>query len=492
MEEPTMSFNEGDRISQLPDEILINILCRLPLTNAAASTVLSKRWQHLFPSLPSFRIDMSSADVFVTRGPSSDQYISSMRRIFHSRRSSGSPIKIVDICADADTKKFDSIFRSLCSNGIKELTVSAAYDSSNYQIPIRIFSCHTLMKMAFRGFVLRVPRKFTGLGRLRHLEIGNTSIKDVALKRILSFCPQIEELILDHCRGIKNLVISSHNSLARLRIHSHYNFPAIRITECPRLTSVAVLRRIDMYDEYDDEYDSEDDDLDEEELQCGNIWRLARFLGRLSQVTSLTLSFSGDYFDDYEDFEEVEPVPKSLPNGKCLSDMKELYLKLPLLDERFTSILMCLLNSCPNLKHLTVGVFDGRRKQTTHALDFSWYQYSRPYGDDYIWNCPLPLPSFPVDQTPPECIMNRLRTATLFWDDNYNQSQCIQFAMFILMNGSVLQKMTIKYLESHEHAVVGSVQKYLVLEQKASSSVEIELIATRSIHDIIEDTCMCT
>ncbi|WOL20308.1 F-box/FBD/LRR-repeat protein [Canna indica] len=338
MEEPTMSSDEGDRISQLPDEILINILCRFPLTNAAASTVLSKRWQHLFPSLPSFRTGMSSADVLLA---DSDRYIASMRRIFRSRRTSGNPIKIVDIWADADKKKFDLIFHSLCSNGIEELTVSAAHDSSDYQIPFCIFSCQTLTKMASWGFVLQVPRKFTGLGRLRRLEIGNTSINDAALKRILSICPQIEELILDHCRGIKNLVISSHNSLARLRIHSYYKCPAIRITESPRLTSVALLRG----NEYDYEYVSEDDDLDEEELQGGKIWHLARFLGRLSQVTSLTLSFQSDHNDFFEDFVRTEPVPESLPNGKCLLDMKELYLKLPLLDERFTSILMCLLKA---------------------------------------------------------------------------------------------------------------------------------------------------
>ncbi|CAD5172701.1 unnamed protein product [Musa acuminata subsp. malaccensis] len=56
----------SDRISGLTDELLLSILSELPIGDAAATAVLSKRWKGLFPSLPRFRIDFSQAGALPT------------------------------------------------------------------------------------------------------------------------------------------------------------------------------------------------------------------------------------------------------------------------------------------------------------------------------------------------------------------------------------------------------------------------------------------
>ncbi|CAL9754574.1 unnamed protein product, partial [Musa acuminata subsp. burmannicoides] len=45
---------------------LLSILSELPIGDAAATAVLSKRWKGLFPSLPRFRIDFSRAGALPT------------------------------------------------------------------------------------------------------------------------------------------------------------------------------------------------------------------------------------------------------------------------------------------------------------------------------------------------------------------------------------------------------------------------------------------
>ncbi|KAL9237295.1 hypothetical protein vseg_011863 [Gypsophila vaccaria] len=47
----------NDRISKLPDEILSMILAPLPLQEAARTSVLSKRWRHVWSS--SLKLDLT-------------------------------------------------------------------------------------------------------------------------------------------------------------------------------------------------------------------------------------------------------------------------------------------------------------------------------------------------------------------------------------------------------------------------------------------------
>ncbi|KAM1814979.1 hypothetical protein COP1_028382 [Malus domestica] len=41
-------YNLVDRISWLPDEVLVSILSRLPLKEAAATSILSRQWRYPF------------------------------------------------------------------------------------------------------------------------------------------------------------------------------------------------------------------------------------------------------------------------------------------------------------------------------------------------------------------------------------------------------------------------------------------------------------
>ncbi|WOL07025.1 hypothetical protein Cni_G15760 [Canna indica] len=56
------SLQPGDRLSQLHDDLLLRILSELPFREATRTAVLSKRWRHIFPSLPHLRRTSLSVD----------------------------------------------------------------------------------------------------------------------------------------------------------------------------------------------------------------------------------------------------------------------------------------------------------------------------------------------------------------------------------------------------------------------------------------------
>nr|XP_048324169.1 F-box/FBD/LRR-repeat protein At5g22700-like [Ziziphus jujuba var. spinosa] len=45
-----LEYNRNDKISQLSDDILAKIVCTLPLKDAAATSVLSRRWRYVWTS----------------------------------------------------------------------------------------------------------------------------------------------------------------------------------------------------------------------------------------------------------------------------------------------------------------------------------------------------------------------------------------------------------------------------------------------------------
>jgi hypothetical protein len=64
----------GDRLSSLPDDLLHAIMSFLPVRQAVQTCVLSRRWEHLWCSMPCLNIDQQEFDLTASGPKKSDQF----------------------------------------------------------------------------------------------------------------------------------------------------------------------------------------------------------------------------------------------------------------------------------------------------------------------------------------------------------------------------------------------------------------------------------
>ncbi|XP_047335938.1 putative F-box/FBD/LRR-repeat protein At4g03220 [Impatiens glandulifera] len=72
-----------DRISELPDHIIHDILCFLPIKSAAQTIILSKRWKSLFSSIPD--LDFTTMELHTRSSVNSSKDINFINNVFNLR-----------------------------------------------------------------------------------------------------------------------------------------------------------------------------------------------------------------------------------------------------------------------------------------------------------------------------------------------------------------------------------------------------------------------
>ncbi|GKV14379.1 hypothetical protein SLEP1_g25274 [Rubroshorea leprosula] len=220
-----MKFESSvDRISALPDEVLIHILSLLPTKIAVLTSVLSSRWRYLFTSISRLEFntnvknDAKKAKLFMN-------FIDRVLFFRHRDRPS-----IVKFClswdAFIDPLRIDGWLRALMFHNIQELYLYNIDDQFEaLPFPASLFSCETLeilkFNLSWASHDLQVPARIC-LPKLKVLEIEGIGFPDDgSVKRLFSSCPVLEDLVLYGCRFRDHYskFIISNPSLKRLTLY---------------------------------------------------------------------------------------------------------------------------------------------------------------------------------------------------------------------------------------------------------------------------------
>jgi len=234
-----------DKISSLPDAILSGILSRLPTKEAVATSILSKRWIHLWK----FTDCIDFSDIILNDADSTHSFNYFMYSILLSRESSASHflnrfnLQIeygdTDLAFRFGFHNINKWINLVVQRGLKHLRVNIHVEFlfniiDLPKLPASILTCTTLVSLDLNQFQVKAF-DFSSIGfgfpSLNVLHLNNMffyEFRDFLL--LLAGCPNLEHLraedIAFYCEEVDFPIIQEFQSLSLPKLISAH------ITDC--------------------------------------------------------------------------------------------------------------------------------------------------------------------------------------------------------------------------------------------------------------------
>lgn len=215
--------NSEGYISSLPDDILVSIISRLPLKEAAITSNVSKRWRYLWTHLAT--LDFNANDTLdriaanpKLRSSERPKYINWVNRVV--RQHSGSTMNAFRICFDLDKSSksaIDNWVKFSISMRVQKLELDLLENgetlrqpSRNYVFPHKLLSqCKgSSLKHVCTSFPVMQPGALSGLKYLKTLSLKCVNVSEEAFEYFLSNCLVLQSLSIHGSGDLVNVKVS--------------------------------------------------------------------------------------------------------------------------------------------------------------------------------------------------------------------------------------------------------------------------------------------
>ncbi|PSS24688.1 F-box/LRR-repeat protein [Actinidia chinensis var. chinensis] len=439
----------ADRISDLPDSILVHILSLLPIEDAIKTDVLSKRWQFLWTHVPSllFRhrrpyrnggdIDETSDDINEV-----SDFVAFVDKTLVL--CSGSEVKKFGVCFGFEwefTSRVNSWTRFAVKNEVEELHLELPvpvihWDYGNsYLLPQLMYTNSRFRELNF-SYCRVMPKGAVRWNSLKKLSIGYAKLSDDVIRRILEGCPVLEILEFHHYEGFSHLHIGNASlkklilrefwgdedegdgeDESRLEIWAPY-LQSLEILGCLgrnfRLMNVSSLVDVTL----NCHIVTCEDDSDDVYERIQNVFR--GFLVSLVHVKSLTLGIWA-----LQVLSIMEEKGLSCPLLKC----ERLTLDT-LLDKSEVPGIACMFESSPNLETLDINLSSSCVSECFWEIRDELFNFD----EEHYWTS---------RKRTFRCLTLHLKKVTFTRLGGYSYDSNFPLVQFLLKNARVLQKMVI-------------------------------------------------
>ncbi|XP_057799337.1 putative F-box protein At1g49610 isoform X1 [Salvia miltiorrhiza] len=183
----TAEANSGrDRLSELPDSLILSILSLLDMRDVVRTSIFSKRWRNLWSTIPCLE--------FIEQTPSTISRVLSQwkcPKILKFRLSFRNFTEGLSI--DVDSWLLFAIEKQ-----VGELFLDFFNNVHVYSLPQSLYSCSSITKLTLEDCTLRIEENVQW-NQLKILKLGYLNrLSGDAMNQILLGAPRLEELVLEY------------------------------------------------------------------------------------------------------------------------------------------------------------------------------------------------------------------------------------------------------------------------------------------------------
>ncbi|KAM0909362.1 hypothetical protein ACQ4PT_014859 [Festuca glaucescens] len=206
--ERTAQLPPVDRISNLPDPILGEIVSLLRTKQGARTQVLSTRWRHIWRSAP--------LNLDCRRLPDDDDKLGRfVSRIISTHPGPGRRFRVPAYCLQDRAAKVDAWLRSPALDGLQELDFCHVYNYRPRTVlplappPASAFRFSLTLRVVTIGRCLLPDSTVQGLHlpQLKQLGLERVSISEAVLRNLIARCPALECLLIYYILGLRECTL---------------------------------------------------------------------------------------------------------------------------------------------------------------------------------------------------------------------------------------------------------------------------------------------
>uniref|UniRef100_A0ACD5TB10 Uncharacterized protein n=1 Tax=Avena sativa TaxID=4498 RepID=A0ACD5TB10_AVESA len=300
--EPSGKDNQYDRLSNLPDDIVLNIVERLDIADAARTSILSRRWKQIPAMLSKIVITVSSFEPWrdiwsilkgddIARARANATMHEVTRSILESRTASDL-YTIHVMCLEFYLGEESTIpIGQTVANAMATRKVGSAEFTILAKVRARCTVTELLTQGSqFMSFVDACPNAFGGLTRLNleRLRLGESEFP-----KVFSICKQLKDLRLYCCdMGILSLLELEHPQLCKVELAA-CDFEKVDLKWLPKLTVLSFEYWISKNDPFSLGFVPllQNVSISNIGLSLYKMHKLSQLLGKASSISDLHLNF---------------------------------------------------------------------------------------------------------------------------------------------------------------------------------------------------------
>ncbi|XP_058081582.1 F-box/FBD/LRR-repeat protein At1g13570-like [Magnolia sinica] len=206
-----MKKRHCDRISELPDGILLHILSLMPIKSAMRTSILSRRWRNMWKYIWVYTSHLDFGEEF-TNGQTPEQFAGIVNKILELHNSKTvKRFRLFFYPGDRYMPNAMKWIEFATSKGVEELDLGLRqtfmYEVAGgifggtkpFKLPNCLFYCQSLTLLSLSHCLFSPPSNFNGFCSLQALCLRQVNITDSIIQTILSNCPLLEKLDLRDC-----------------------------------------------------------------------------------------------------------------------------------------------------------------------------------------------------------------------------------------------------------------------------------------------------